>query len=572
MFKYKSRNIPLGFGDGILKSILKNRGVEDVDLFLNLNESVVESYEVFDNMLYAKSVFLKNMDEEIVILQDFDADGMTSSSLLYSYLERIKPNIKLKYLSHENKAHGLTPQIMEKLTVIDYSLIFVPDAGSSDFDEHRIINELGKDVIILDHHECDKYSEHAIVVNNQLSKRTTNKSLTGVGMVYKFCKMLDEHFGVNYADDYLDIFALGMIADVSDLKNCESRYLVLKGLEQIQNGTNKNEFIKKLYKNKTYSMNNKVSISNVAFYMCPAVNAIIRGGTMEEKDLLFRAFCGDDSEVEYKKESLPLSDVVVKLYGGLKRKQDKIVEDSVKILSNQIEEYELNKCEIMIVNGSEIEDSTYNRIIVNKLADKYKRHCILLREKDGGKYLGSATGIKNKELSDLRQWCKDTNLFELAEGHALAHGVIIHKKNIDKLYEIIYQIETSDELLYDVDMILNEKILTQNLVFSVAQLSEVWGNGIEEPMFALEDIKLATKDIQLIGANKNTLKFKFKDVDFIKFKVDETTMNELYSLDYIKLTIIGKFKMNSFGSKVSPQIQVEDFMFEECEKVNSFRF
>lgn len=137
MFKYKSRNIPLGFGDGILKSILKNRGVEHVDLFLNLNESVVESYEVFDNMLYAKSVFLKNMDEEIVILQDFDADGMTSSSLLYSYLKRIKPNIKLKYLSHENKAHGLTPQIMEKLTVIDYSLIFVPDAGSSDFDEHR---------------------------------------------------------------------------------------------------------------------------------------------------------------------------------------------------------------------------------------------------------------------------------------------------------------------------------------------------------------------------------------------------------------------------------------------------
>ena len=91
-------------------------------------------------------------------------------------------------------------------------------------------------------------------------------------------------------------------------------------------------------------------------------------------------------------------------------------------------------------------------------------------------------------------------------------------------------------------------------------------------MFALEDIKLATKDIQLIGSDKNTLKFKFKDVDFIKFKVDETTMNELYSLDYIKLTIIGKFKINSFGSKVSPQIQVEDFMFEECEKVNSFRF
>ena len=150
MFNYKSRNIPLGFGDGILKSILKSRGVEDVDLFLNLNESVVENYDVFDNMLYAKSVFLKNIEEEIIILQDFDMDGITSSSLLYSYLKRVKPDIKVKYLAHENKAHGLTPQIMKKLNKMEYKLIFIPDAGSSDFNEHKIINELGKDIIILD--------------------------------------------------------------------------------------------------------------------------------------------------------------------------------------------------------------------------------------------------------------------------------------------------------------------------------------------------------------------------------------------------------------------------------------
>lgn len=501
-----------------------------------------------------------------------DLDGYTSSAVLYSYLKRIKPDIKLKYIAHENKAHGLTQHIMEKLNNIDYKMLIIADASSNDYEQHKIISDLGKEIIIVDHHECDKYSEYATVVNNQLSKRTTNKSLTGVGMVYKFCKMLDEHFGVNYADDYLDVFALGMIADVSDLRNCESRYLVLKGLEQIQNETNKNEFIKKLYKNKAYSMNNKVSISNVAFYMCPAINAIIRGGNMEEKDLLFKALCGENIEVEYKKEYIPLSDMVVKLYGSLKRKQDKTVEENVEILSEQIEKYELNKCEIMVVNGSEIEDSTYNRIIVNKLADKYKRHCILLREKEDGLYLGSATAIKNKELSNLRQWSKDTKLFELAEGHSSAFGVMIHKKNIDKLYETIYKIETSDELVYEVDMILNEKMLTQNLVFSVAQLSDVWGNGIEEPLFALEDVKLATKDIQLIGANKNTMKFKFKDIDFIKFKVDDESMKQLYSNEYVKLTVVGKFKINSFGSKVSPQIQVEDFMFEKCEKVNSFRF
>ena len=133
MFNYKSRNIPLGFGDGILKSILKSRGVEDVDLFLNLNESIVENYDVFDNMLYAKSVFLKNIEEEIVILQDSDFDGYSSCAVLYSYLKRIKPDVKLKYLAHENKAHGLTPHIMEKLNKIDkihWSLKFKDSFGA----------------------------------------------------------------------------------------------------------------------------------------------------------------------------------------------------------------------------------------------------------------------------------------------------------------------------------------------------------------------------------------------------------------------------------------------------------
>lgn len=94
-----------------------------------------------------------------------------------------------------------------------------------------------------------------------------------------------------------------------------------------------------------------------------------------------------------------------------------MVEKAVEELSKQVEEFNLMQYEIMIVNGSIVEDSTYNRIIVNRLADRYKKHCIfLLREKSDGKFLGSATGLRNKDIKDFRQWAKDTKLFELAEG------------------------------------------------------------------------------------------------------------------------------------------------------------
>lgn len=421
-FKYESKGIQLGFSDSLLKNILKDRGIENVDRFLNLTEDLVESYDVFDNMLYAGSTFLKHFEKEnnIIILEDFDFDGVSSTALLYSYLKSIyklyNKEFKVEVIRHDYKTHGLTKEIMDKLKEMNFDLLFVPDAGSNDIKEHEELQGLGKDTIILDHHNFDKYSNYAIVVNNQLSSKTTNKSLTGVGMVYKFCKMLDDKLNINLADDYLDVFALGMIADVSDLRNLESRYLVLKGLELIQNGTNKNEFIKLLFKDKSYSMKKEVTISNVAFYMCPAVNAIIRGGSLEDREYLFKALSNEDGVVEYKGENISIAEYVVKLYGSLKRKQDKMVEKAVEELSKQVEEFNLMQYEIMIVNGSVVEDSTYNRIIVNRLADRYKKHCILLREKSDGKFLGSATGLRNKDIKDFRQWAKDTKLFELAEG------------------------------------------------------------------------------------------------------------------------------------------------------------
>ena len=140
----------------------------------------------------------------------------------------------------KGKIHGLS-EFVDSMCEDDSKLIIVPDAGSGDSKECKKLIESGKDIIILDHHSIDASDNPAIVVNNQLSDKITDKAMTGVGITYKFTKLLDKYYGVNYADDYLDLVALGMIGDRADTVNLQTRYLILKGLEQIRNKVNKNK-------------------------------------------------------------------------------------------------------------------------------------------------------------------------------------------------------------------------------------------------------------------------------------------------------------------------------------------
>jgi single-stranded-DNA-specific exonuclease len=368
-FKYKNINSIKGFGNDILLNILKARGIEDTNLFLNLNDKVLEDYKNYDNMDIAGKTYLNHINSEnkIGIVIDFDCDGFTSASEMFLYTKevcnKLNKNFNTEYIMHDHKSHGLDESIMKTIKEGQYNLLLIPDAGTNDYKQHKELKDLNMDIICLDHHQSKKYSNDAIIVNNQMSSKIKNKAMTGVGVVYKFCKYIDELLKFNIADDYLDIVALGMIADSADLRDLESRYLVLEGLKLIQNNTNKNQFISRLYKEKAYSMNNLVTITGVAFYMCPAINCIIRGGNDEEREILFKAFIGTDDlyvdKIRGKGEvEMGAQDYAIRLYTKLKRKQDKFVDKEVERLSEQIEKFKLNQSEIMVLDGRDVEDNT----------------------------------------------------------------------------------------------------------------------------------------------------------------------------------------------------------------------
>ena len=311
-----------------LEDILKLKGVKDIESFLNPTIENTESELLFENIEKARDVFVKHIKNQSIIdlLVDCDVDGFTSASNIYQYIKRINQNIKIRCFIHKGKIHGLS-EFVDVMCEDDSKLIIVPDAGSGNVKECEKLIEGGKDVIILDHHKIDASDNPAIVINNQLSDKVTDKAMTGVGITYKFTKILDKYYGVSYADDYLDLVALGMIGDRANVMNLQTRFLILKGLEQIRNKTNKNKLISILVDAQMYSMNNKITINGIGFYVCPLINSMIRLGEYEDKCYMFEALCNSDKMLDRKVRgkgvvNMTIQEYILKACQSSNRKQN----------------------------------------------------------------------------------------------------------------------------------------------------------------------------------------------------------------------------------------------------------
>lgn len=130
---------------------------------------------------------------------------------------------------HDSKQHGLSDCI-NKISNY-YSLVICPDSSSNDYKYHHDLFKKGIGVLVLDHHLADSISEYAVIINNQLSDYP-NKELSGVGVVWQFCRYIDNILNSNYANDFLDLVALGLCADMMSLRSFETRYLITKGFKK----------------------------------------------------------------------------------------------------------------------------------------------------------------------------------------------------------------------------------------------------------------------------------------------------------------------------------------------------
>jgi single-stranded-DNA-specific exonuclease len=224
----KQRN-PITY-DNTLTQVLVNRGVSANDVkrySLASLETEVNSPYAFGGELMEAAIKLLighiSKNNRVLVIVDCDVDGNTSAALLLNYLHILFPawvENNVDYCFHSGKQHGLN-DIVKYLVddSVDYSLVICPDSASNDTDECKLLKEDNTDVLILDHHDFDKENPYAIIINNQDGySNYPNKALSGVGVVWQFCKYIDQKMGCNYADDFLDLVAIGLVGDMMDLR------------------------------------------------------------------------------------------------------------------------------------------------------------------------------------------------------------------------------------------------------------------------------------------------------------------------------------------------------------------
>ena len=206
--------IKLLYDRGILKE-----GEDNLWYFEPTRENLCDPIAL-DHMEEGFAMFKKHLEagSHIRLYVDCDADGFTSSAAFINYLNDFLkekyPKVTISYHIPGGKEHGLRTVMNELTDKKICDLIVLPDSSSNDYEEHKILKDMGYDILVLDHHDADKYSENAVVINNQLSKDYPNKQASGVGVVYKFLQFCDANFGIEGADNYLDLVALGEISDM----------------------------------------------------------------------------------------------------------------------------------------------------------------------------------------------------------------------------------------------------------------------------------------------------------------------------------------------------------------------
>ena len=241
-----------------------------------------------DNLRAAAALALQTVkaNKRMVVIVDCDCDGYTSAAILINYLYDIFPTYiqnNLSYYMHDSKQHGLSDCIDWLLTVDNLGLVWCPDSSSNDYNEHKRLKDAGINVIVLDHHDADHISENAIIINNQLSDYP-NKSFSGAGVTWQFCRYFDKLLKTDNADQYRDLVALGLDADMMSLTSIETKHLITSGLARPRN-----PFIVTIADKNSFSLKGKLTPIGVAFYIAPFVNSMTRSGTIEEKQLLFES-------------------------------------------------------------------------------------------------------------------------------------------------------------------------------------------------------------------------------------------------------------------------------------------
>ena len=556
-----------------VEQVLVNRGIpyDQINHYLNTTDNDILDPRLIPHLDEGAKMLIKHIsqNDKVLIQVDSDCDGYTSAALLMNYLYCLFPsfvNNNISYRVHMGKQHGIIPDTIPE----DVKLVIAPDSSSNDYEAHEYLNLSGVDVLVIDHHEADHISEYACIINNQLCDYPT-KSLSGVAMVWKFCCYIDMLLKTDHAQKFLDLVALGLVADMMDVRDFETRRLIDKGLQQIRN-----PYFRGAIDKDQFHFTNEITPIGVAFYIAPLINATTRVGTQEEKLMLFESmldFRGYELVPSTKRGCKGQAETRVEQAcrncTNIKSRQTKIRDNSLEKIEQIIVNQNLLSNKILIVQLDDlITDRNLTGLIANQLMSEYQRPVLILNkiENEDGTitWEGSGRGYDKSRLKDFRGFLENNKYVMYAEGHANAFGIGIKDEDISAFIASTNSALDGFDFtpIYNVDFIYKSDELTPEEVIDIAGMKSLWGQGVEEAEIAVEGIKVHKDNIRILSPDKNpTLKIMLPNgINFMKFRSSEEEYNKLYSeLGYVTINIVGECERNIWNNKISPQVMIKDY-------------
>ena len=533
----------------LLATILSNRGIieeEQIKKFLQPKRSdFYDPYKMPDMEITVNRIIkaIENQ-EKTIIYGDYDVDGITSVTVLKSFLEERGLHVGVYIPNRLDEGYGLNKKAVEKIAKEGYTLMITVDCGISAIEEVKYANELGIETLITDHHEPGEEIPEALAVVD--AKRKDNqyqcRNLAGVGVVFKLIQAISIRLRLEEKEylKYLDIVCIGTISDIVPLTD-ENRVIVKLGIKLVQQ--TRNLGLRAILQTTGY---NKIDSIAISFGVAPRINACGRMGHQEEALNLFLS-----------KDINEVNDLTQKLNAYNKERQEiekNIFAEAVELIKKD----NLQGKNTITLMGKDWHHGVIG-IVASKITEMYFKPSILLCEEDNlGK--GSGRSIPGFDLYEALTKCQKS--IDRFGGHAMAVGITIEKDKFEEFkneFEEIAKENHIEEILpiLKIDSQISLDEINKEMVESLKEL-EPFGEENKTPLFLFKNLKIDSIRALTEGKHlKLTVKENKNIVNAIGFNIGELA-NEYKIGD--KVDIVGNLEINSFNGVDNIQINIKDVM------------
>ena len=530
----------------LLAKILVNRNIDingKMEQFLEPTRSDFHDPFLMPDMEKGIDRILKAIEnkEKIMIYGDYDADGITSITVLKKFLTERELEVESYIPNRLDEGYGLNKEAIKGIYDRGYRLMITVDCGISGIEEVEFANSLGIETIITDHHEPAEELPNAYAVID--AKRKDNKypfnQLAGVGVVFKFIQAISIKLGLEEKEylKYLDLVCVGTISDIVPLVD-ENRVIAKLGLKLV--AVTKNIGLRTLLETIGFKT---IDSGTISFGVAPRINACGRMGHQQEA---LKLFLSDNVE-----EAKKIANELNKFNQERQAREKEIFEQAVQ----KVEESEKNKT--CIILGSDNWHHGIIGIVSSKVTDIYFKPSILICfEENEGK--GSGRSIPGFDLHDALMNCSDS--IEKFGGHSMAIGISVKKENFEKFKEEFEEYAKNCNIsdiipIINIDEEVSLKSINIDDVKSL-KLLEPFGEANKTPLFLFRNLKI--NSIRALSEGKH-LKVSLKDdnylIDAIGFNIGN--LSEEYRLDD-KVDVVGTLDINTFNGYENMQITIKD--------------